>query len=103
MLLLKSVGWVRGVYDSPEAAPLVTRCSWRTWLKCFAQRSSSVLLLIGQGSAGDEAIQEETKKHRGKKKKKRLGWDLSVQFNLSARRKQGLLVTRNSSVIPSYM
>lgn len=109
MLLLKSVGWVRGMQDSPEAAALVylwvTRCSWRSWLTRFAQRQSSVLPLIGQGSAGDEAgpaIQEETKKQRGKKKK-RLVWDLSVQFNLSARRKQGLLVTTNSPVIPSYM
>lgn len=81
MLLLKSVGWVRGVYDSPEAAPLVTRCSWRTWLKCFAQRSSSVLFLIGQGSAGDEAgpaIQEETKKQRKKKKKTSLGFECPI-------------------------
>lgn len=44
------------------------------------------------------AIQEKTKQ----RKKKRLDWDFSVQFNFSARRKQELLVTRNSSVIPSY-
>lgn len=73
----------------------VTRSSWRTWLTRLAQRSSSVLFLIGQGSTGDKAgaaIQEETNKQRGKKKK-RLIWDSSVHFNLSARMKQGLLVT----------
>lgn len=72
---------------------------------CFAQRSSSVVFLRRQGSAGDEAgpaIHKQTKNTKGKKKK-RLIWDLRFKFNLSARRKQGLLVTRNSSVIPSYM
>lgn len=68
------LGVCRTALEKPHWVHLwITRYSWRTWLTCFAQRSSSVLFLIGQGSAGDKAgpaIHKETKNTKGKKKRK---------------------------------
>lgn len=105
VLLLKRVGWLKVICRTAPKQQHHT--SERD--KMFLENSAHVfctktkLCHIYKTELGVvAAIQEETNKTK-KTINKILVYNSSGRFNLSARRKQGLLVMRNSSVIPSYV